>query len=306
MNKILTIAGPTATGKTSLAVKLAKEFNAEIVSADSRQVYKGMDIITGKETAERVKIWLYDVVEPNQKFSVADFYRLAWGAIQDIWKRGKLPILVGGTGFYVQAALEGIGTMGIEPNWELRERLFHCSVDLLFKTLEKLDPKRSRRMNESDRKNPRRLIRAIEIATRVQNSKLKVKSDSSKFKNLDKLLIGLTAPLQVLYRRIDERAEERVRMGAEEEIKKLLGEGYDWDNSVLGSTIGYREWRDYFEGKAARDEVIQRWKYDEHNYARRQMTWFRKTLRQVQGKWFDVDEEGWQEKVEMLVKAWYI
>jgi tRNA dimethylallyltransferase len=322
MNKLLVICGPTATGKTGLGIKLAKKYNGELVSADSRQVYQGMDIITGKDRPKETRIWLYDVAEPNQKFSVADYYDLAWKAINDIWKRGKLPILVGGTGFYLKAVLEGIGTMGIGPDWKLRSKLSNYQINELQIYLKKMDRKRWERMNESDRKNPRRLIRAIEIAMQVKSShskgiptgKLKVQSDNSKFKSFDKLLIGLTAPLGVLYKRIDERVEERVKMGAEKELKRLIEKGYHWDNSVLGTTIGYQEWRDFFEGKASKEEVIQRWKYDEHKLARRQMTWFKKVLRhpstplrvKAQGKWFEIDKEGWQEEVEKLVGSWYI
>ncbi len=294
--KLLIICGPTATGKTKLGVDLAKRLNGEIVSADSRQVYRGMDIITGKDRPEGIKIWLYDVINPDQKFSVADFYGLAWKAISDIWQRGKRPIIVGGTGFYLKALVEGIGTMGIGPDWNLRRQLSNYQISELQIYLKKLDQERWERMNESDRKNPRRLIRAIEIA---QNSKSQTPISKH---NVDCLTIGLTAPFKILYERIDRRVEERVKMGAEEEIKKLLDQSYRWDNSVLGTTIGYWEWQEYFEGKMPKEEVIQRWKFDEHNCARRQMTWFKK----MKGaSWFNIDKEGWQEEVEKLTKAWY-
>jgi len=304
MNRLLSIVGPTATGKTKLAVKLAKQFNGELISADSRQVYEGMDIITGKDRPAGVKVWLYDVVKPNQLFSVVDYYDLAWQAITNIWERKKLPILVGGTGFYIQAVLEGIGTMGIGPDWDLRQKLTNYSINELTDYLNKIDSERWERMNESDRKNSRRLIRAIEIAS--QRKQETVNSEQSrKMLKFDSLLIGLTAPFDELYKRIDRRVEERLKMGAEREIRALLDQGYDWNNSILGATIGYREWQDFFEGKATKEEVVQRWKYDEHNYARRQMTWFRKTLRQAQGKWFDIGKSGFEKEVEKLVKDWY-
>ncbi len=296
MNKLLIICGPTATGKTTLAVKLAKEFNGEIISADSRQVYKGMDIITGKDRPAGVKIWLYDVVEPSQKFSVADYYQLAWKAIEDVWKGGKLPILVGGTGFYLQAVLKGIGTMGIGPDWDLRQKLTNYSINELTDYLNKISPGRWERMSESDRKNPRRLIRAIEVAKNRQSLTL-----NHKPLNFDSLVVGLTAPYEVLYERIDKRVKERMKMGAEREVKKLLNQGYDWNNSVLGTTIGYREWQDYFKKKASKKEVVQRWQYDEHAYARRQMTWFRK----MPIHWFDIGKPSFEKEVEKLVKAWY-
>jgi tRNA dimethylallyltransferase len=231
MEKLLIICGPTATGKTNLGIKLAKKLGGEIVSADSRQVYRGMDIITGKEVNFEIKTWLIDLVNPDEKFNVADYYGLAWKVIEDIWKRGKLPIVVGGTGFYFKALLEGIGTMGVGPDWELRKQLTNYSINELTNYLDKIDPERSRRMNESDRKNPRRLIRAIEV---VRSGKGQMVNDKCKVANVNKYIIGLRALSEVLYKRIDQRVEERVKMGAEEEIKKLISEGYNWENSVMG------------------------------------------------------------------------
>jgi tRNA dimethylallyltransferase len=301
MNKILVIVGPTAIGKTGLGIKLAHQFKGEIISADSRQVYKGMDIITGKDLSGEVKTWLLDVVTPDQKFSVADYYELAWKAIEDIWSRGKLPIVVGGTGFYIKALIEGIGTLGIKPDWELRKKLADCSINQLMDYLNKIDPERSQKMNESDRKNPRRIVRAIEVALKLKTENLK--QNTNNYYEIDKLMIGLTAPNEILYQRIDQRVEERVNAGAEEEIKKLLDKGYTWENSVLGQTIGYCEWQEYFEGKDSSETVIQKWKFAEHDYARRQMTWFRKNQ---SINWFDITSVGWQERVEKLVKDWYI
>ncbi|MGB9637483.1 MAG: tRNA (adenosine(37)-N6)-dimethylallyltransferase MiaA [Microgenomates group bacterium] len=323
MDKLLIICGPTATGKTKLGISLAKEFNGEIVSADSRQVYRGMDVGTGKDLGEStiynvqftikdfrigyykidgVKVWLLDVVNPDYKFNVADYKKCADLVIDDILRRGKLPIVVGGTGFYIKAVLEGIGTMGIEPDWELRERLSHCSIASLLEILTKLDPERIQRMSESDRKNPRRLIRAIEIARKGkgQSAKCKVTVESSK---LDTLFIGLTAPNKILYKKIDQRVEERMNMGLEDEIRGLLAKGYNFANSALGTTLAYREWQEYFEGKKTKDEVIQNWKFDEHEYSRRQMTWFRRDSRI---NWFDITDETFREKVEKLVGNWYI
>lgn len=325
-NKIGVVCGPTATGKTGLAVKLAKKFNGEIISADSRQVYRGMDIVTGKDLPkfsilsasdkyappifnfkflnkknqeigyylfEDIPVWMMDIVKPDEKFNVADYYELAWKVIKDIWIREKLPIVVGGTGFYIKALLEGIGTMGIGPDWDLRRELLNYSTVKLFEMLEKLDPERSRRMNESDRKNPRRLIRAIEVAK-------KLKTENKKL-NTDCFLIGLTAQKKTLYERIDQRVDERVKLGAENEIKELLSKGYTWDNSIMGQTIGYCEWKDFFQGKATKEEVIQKWKYAEHNYARKQLTWFKK-IENIH--WYQL-ESGLEKKVEKEFKDWY-
>jgi tRNA dimethylallyltransferase len=355
MNKLLVICGPTATGKTDLGIKLARKFNGEIVSADSRQAYRGMDIGTGKDLPVNskfeilnpkqipnpksqipnsrigyyeingIRTWLYDVVEPDYKFNVADYVRCADTVINDIWKRGKLPIMVGGTGFYIKAIIEGIQTAGVRPDWKLRKQLDGWTARQLGSLLGELNSGRWERMNESDRKNPRRLVRAIEIALQIRNSKspLRPRSEASEIRNKSKiqnpksiiynpLFVGLTAPYGVLYERIDKRVEERVKQGIINEIKGLLKRGYNWENSTLETTIGYKEWRECLkDAKMQRckdakiKEVIQRWKYDEHAYARRQMTWFRKTLRGNQGYWFDISEKGWENRLRNLVSQWH-
>ena len=310
MKKLLIICGPTATGKTSLGIYLAKKFNGEIVSADSRQVYKGMDIATGKDIKsgkwiknhweiEGIPIWLLDVVKPNEEFSVAHYTDLAWKIIRDIWQRGKLPILVGGTGFYIKAVINNIPTKGISPNWPLRKQLESKAINILFNELAELDSFRAAQMNVSDRQNKRRLIRAIEVARwRVENRLL----PTEKLPQFDALFIGLTAPYPFLYQQIDKRVEERVKINVEREIKRLIKKGYNFENSVLRATIGYKEWEQFLAGKSVLNEVIQKWKFDEHAYARRQMTWFKK---QKPIHWFDIHEKRWQDKIEKKVLIWY-
>ncbi len=309
MKKLLVICGPTATGKTSLGLHLAKKFQGEIISADSRQVYKGMDIATGKDIGggkwikdhweiEGVPFWLLDVVEPNEEFSVAHFTDLAWEKIKNIWQRKKLPILVGGTGFYIKTIIEDIPSKGIPPNWSLRKQLELKSIGSLFEELAELDSFRAGQMNSSDRQNKRRLIRAIEVARwRVANRL----QETKKLPQFDFLLIGLRAPLKNLYQKIDKRVDEHLQMGAENEMKKLLEKGFSWKLPSM-SAMGYQEWQAKFENKATIKEVVTRWKFDEHAYARRQMTWFRKDRRI---KWFDIQKKRWQDKVEKEVFIWY-
>jgi len=296
-NKLLIICGPTATGKTRLGVDLAKKFNGEIVSADSRQVYQGMDIGTGKDVVTGVKIWLLDLVKPDYRFNVADFKKQADVVLADICKRGKLPIVVGGTGFYIKALTEGIESIGVKPDWELRNKLQGCKISELQRILEDYSPERSQKMNESDKQNPRRLIRAIEIA---RNYQLPITNRQSL--KLDALFIGLSAPNKILYQRIDQRVNERVKNGMAEEIKGLLAKGYTWENSALGVTLAYKEWQEYFEGKKTKEEIIQKWQFDEHDYARRQMTWFKKNKKI---NWFEITEKSWQTEVEKKVESWY-
>jgi tRNA dimethylallyltransferase len=321
VKKLLVVCGPTAVGKTSVGLKLAKKFNGEVVSADSRQVYQGMDVGTGKEIfglpftkrkflgnfrigfyqKEGVKIWLYDLVEPTYRFNVADCVRCADLVTENIWHRGKLPILVGGTGFYIKWVAGGIETLGVKPVWGLRGKLSNYGICKLQRILKGICPERMRRMNESDRGNPRRLIRAIEIATSESKGN-HVLTYRYVRTPLNTLIIGLKAPSEVLYKKIDKRVDGRVAWGAEKEVRKLLGKGYNFENSVLGTTIGYKEWQPYFEGKSTREEVVQRWKFNEHGYARRQMTWFKKDKRI---NWFDIMEKDYLKRIQSLVKKWY-
>ena len=326
---LLIICGPTATGKTSLGVESAQSLDGEIVSADSRQVYEGMDIVTGKDMPanskvirqsadqnsklqlksqkytvgyrllQNVPVWLTDICQPDQEFNVAYFVRFASRVIEEIWQRGKLPILVGGTGLYIKSLLEPIGTEGIVPDWKLRGRLESWSVDRLQKKLKWLDLRRLEKMNQSDRNNPRRLIRAIEISLATSNQ-----PPATRITRLDvkPLFIGLrTKGLKALYQRIDERVEERLKQGAEREVSDLLNR-YSWDNSVLGTTIGYRQWRAYLTGTTTKEDAIQQWKFAEHAYGRRQMTWFKK---QPGIRWFKIDDRRFPQNVVKVVKEWY-
>jgi tRNA dimethylallyltransferase len=330
MEKLLVICGPTATGKTKLAIALAKKFNGEIVSADSRQVYKGMNIGTGKDLnknfkfqthsglfisnfklnqyrigyyeVEGVKIWGYDLISPKEKFSVADYIKFADKIINDITKRGKLPILVGGTGLYIKAVTEGIPTVSIPRNEALRKRLEDKSVEELFEMLAQLDPIKAGSMNSSDKKNPRRLIRGIEIATwRLDKNlaQLPVHRCISSNKNI--LFIGLNTDTKRLSKNIERRVDERFRAGIEIEIRALLERGVSWESQAM-SSLGYKIWKEYFEGKRAKDEVISSWKKEEKTYAKRQITWFKKDSRI---NWFDITTQNYQNNVEKLVKMWY-
>lgn len=264
MDKLLVICGPTATGKTAIAAALAKKFNGELISADSRQIYRGMDIVTGKERGD-VPVWLYDVVNPDEEFSVSHWVKLAKNAIADIVKRGKLPIVVGGTGLYIQALLHPIETIDIPPNRRLRKKLQLLSVSELQHMIVRGE------INQSDWNNPRRLIRKIEIA----QSKIVF---GKQIYQCDYFIIGLIAPLPVLDKRIDERLTVRMRCGLEAETVSLLAR-YN-PNLPSMSAIGVNE----------------------HAYARRQMTWFKKMPTVV---WFDISRVGYQSDVTAEVGKWY-
>lgn len=304
--KLLIICGPTVTGKTELAIKLAKRFKGEIVSADSRQVYQGMDIGTGKDidkfSIKKVPVWLLDVVRPDQEFSVAHFQKIASKLVKDIWQRNKLPIVAGGTGLYIKSLIEQIDTINIPPNKKLRIDLQDKTIRQLQERLKRLDLQGWRKMNNSDRQNPRRLIRAIEIGLVSPKSKARNQKHKTKFKMDDLLVIGLrTRDLKSLYERIDKRVEKRIKDGAEKEVNNLVKK-YSWGKSVLGTTIGYKEWRDYFEGKIDLTELIQSWKFAEHAYARRQLTWFNK---QSDIFWLDIGGKDFDKETVGVVQRWY-
>lgn len=263
MNKLLVILGPTATGKTKFAESMAKRFNGELVSADSRQVYRGMDLTTGKDAVD-VPMWLYDVVEPDEEFSVSHWVKLSREAILDIHKRNKLPIIIGGTGMYIHALLTPSDTINIPPNRALRRKLQQLTVNELQKMVSRDN------MNNSDWHNPRRLIRRIEIATSHREPLFKPVWDV--------LQIGLTAPLTVLDDRIDKRFSVRKASGLDNEIAMLRAK-YKADLPSM-SVIGINE----------------------HAYARRQMTWFKK---QQAINWYDITQKSWTQRVEKHIQAWY-
>lgn len=326
--KLLVICGPTATGKTTLGLSLAKAltFNkergrplGELVSADSRQVYKGMDIGTGKDISRGadfrkvrflsgyylingVRIWGYDLVSPKKDFSVAQYYRIIKKVINNIWKRGGLPILVGGTGLYIKAVVDGIPTAFVPKNKRLRMHLADKSVSELFEILAKLDAVKVASLNLSDRYNPRRLVRAIEIAQWKLGWKRKRNLVNGLIdKDGEVLFIGLRMPKDDLANNISRRVMKRLKAGMKREVESLLEEGISWENQSM-NTLGYKEWREYINGDEKKSDVLKKWKRDELRYAKRQLTWFKKDKRI---KWFDISKPKSKENIEKLVKKWY-
>ncbi|MGD8744375.1 MAG: tRNA (adenosine(37)-N6)-dimethylallyltransferase MiaA [Candidatus Woesebacteria bacterium] len=321
MNKLLVICGPTAIGKTSLALSLANKFGAELVSADSRQVYKWMNIGTGKDLpkgaklvipdstlgekgigyyeTDSVKVWGYDLVEPTKNFSVSHYLECARLIIKGIYNKGKLPILVGGTGLYIKAVVDGIETAAIPRNKRLRDSLNSKGADELFEVLAGIDPTKAASMNASDRKNPRRLVRAIEIAEfSLRGKKVDQKPQKAAY---DCLMIGLETSRKKLKERIRKRVKERFKKGILDETEMLFAKGVTWQHQAM-NTLGYKQWRLYFEKAEGKESVLDKWVRDEFNYAKRQMVWFKKDDRI---EWFPVDADDWKSKVEKRVHKWY-
>jgi tRNA dimethylallyltransferase len=309
-DKLFVICGPTATGKTAFTLRLAKKFAGEIISADSRQVYKGMDIVTGKDLPPKAKlinghylfdnipVWGLDLVNPNEEFSVAHYQKIAQKIIKNIQSRRKLPILVGGTGLYIKAIVEGIETIGIPPNKKLRKDLQKLTTTQLQNCLKKINPSHFNKLNRSDKHNPRRLIRAIEIAKLNQPKYLKKLKKNIPYNTL---IVGLKSDNQILYQRIDQRVEKRIKEGTQKEIRNLLKKGYSWKLPSM-SALGYRQWRSSFEGKETKEQAIKKWKFAEHAYCRRQLTWFKK-IKKIH--WFDIKTKKFAQKIENQVKDWY-
>lgn len=281
--KIIIITGQTATGKTKFALELAEKYNGELINCDSRQIYKRLDIIAGKEFGSS-KIWLYDIVDPKQYFSSYDYTQYALGVIKDILNRGKTPIVVGGTYLYLYHLLYSIETENIPPDWELRKQMESKTVKELQKMLSEINVQVFNRLNISDRNNPQRLIRKIEIATYLRGStnlaegRLNEISLKEKIgiKNLIIKLIGLRfEDKNKLQQAVQKRVKERLKNGAIDEVKKLLHDGYTETDPGL-KTIGYKQLIDYLRGRLTKEDAIQQWITKELQYAKRQYTFMKK------------------------------
>jgi tRNA dimethylallyltransferase len=283
--KLIVILGPTASGKTQLAIKLAKKFNGEIVCADSRQIYKGMDIGTAKPLSrefaridhEYVRIvngishYLLDVASPKRKFTVAQYRKLALKTIEKIQKRERVPFLVGGTWFYIRAVVDGLVIPKVPPDWKLRKRLEKKSPKELYKILKKLDPQRAKTI---EKENPRRLIRAIEICKKIG------KVPPLKFEPLTYpvLMIGLKIEKKKLMERIKKRFFDWLKRGLISEVKRLRKMGISFKR-IEEFGMHYREVAKYLQGKISKEEMIENSIRAIQSYARKQMNWFKKDKR---------------------------
>jgi len=272
--KVLVIVGPTASGKSALAVKLAKKLNGEIVSADSRQVYTGLDTGTGKITKKEmqgVRHHLLDVASPKKIFTAHDFTMRAERAIADIAKRGKLPIICGGTGFYIDALLGRTSLAQAERDDALRARLQKKTATQLFALLEKRDPARAKKMDTpSERNNKTRLIRALEIA-----SQKTAKTPQAMPERFDAEWIGIALPRTKLRKRIQKRLAARLRGGMIAEAKRLHARGLSYKRMrELG--LEYRSLADFLEGYIDKNEMEKQLEAKIWQYAKRQMTYWRK------------------------------
>jgi len=298
---LIAVVGATASGKSALALRLARAFDGEIVGADSRQVYRGLDIGTAKPSAaERAQArhWLIDVAEPDEEFSLGRYLDLALQALADIWSRGKRALLVGGTGQYVWGLLEGWQVPRVGPDWALRrsleERARREGGDALHQELAAVDPEAASRI---DPRNVRRVVRALEV------HRLTGRPLSSWQERLQPefaaLILGIDLPRSELYRRIDERVERMMAAGLVEEVRGLLARGYGPALPPL-SGIGYRQVCQHLAGEISLAEATEKMKTETHRLARMQSTWFRRDDRRIH--WLAANEDLHGE-AERLVEA---
>lgn len=313
MKKILIILGPTATGKTDLGIYLSQKYNGELIACDSRQVYKDLDLGTGKFPGtemsykkfdgyweiEGVKVWMYDLVEVKEQYDVAKYLKDASNVVEDVINRGKLPMIVGGTGLYLNALVNGMIKTNASIDWELREQLEKKSLSEIQGIVRDLSAGYFNQLNNSERNNKRRLIRKVEILKSGNSTK-------SLFEGLNKqyeiLTIGLFTSRDKLNKRIDQRVIKRVDLGLIEEGKNLIKEGVSvYRMRALG--LEYGVLADYFDKQIfSIEEFITKLQYQIHQYAKRQMTYFNKYF---EINWFDVEENNYLQSVEKLFREWY-
>jgi tRNA dimethylallyltransferase len=300
---LVVICGPTASGKTALALDLAARFAMEIISADSRQVYRGMNIGTAKPTPEelaRVPHHLIDVVGPEEPFTAADFSHLGWEAIHDIRARGRLPLLVGGTGLYIRALTVGLLDAPSECR-EIRRELLEKEVvggeGTLHRLLRETDPVLAARLHPRDRV---RIVRALEVYRLTGNRLSELQENHGFSERPFRLLnIGLSADREELYRRIDLRVEKMIAEGLIEEVQNLLTNGFSPGLKAL-QTIGYRESILYLQGEVDLAETVFQIQRNTRRYSKRQLTWFRKDTSII---WVDSLRES--ARIQALIEHFY-
>lgn len=273
--KLIVILGQTASGKSAMAVKLAKKFKGEVISADSRQVYKGMDIGTGKITKKEMQSiphHLLDIASPKRKFTVAQYRKLADLAINKIFKKGKIPILCGGTAFYIQAVTDGLIIPKVAPDWKLRKKLEKKTTKELYQILKKLDPKRAKTI---EKENPRRLIRALEIVIKTRKPVPALKFFPLPYPILT---IGIKKSPKDLKKLIKKRLLKRLQMGMVAEVKRLKESGLSWKR-LEEFGLEYRWLARFLQKKVPYDEMVGYLQKDTEHFSKRQMTWFKRDKR---------------------------
>ena len=279
MQKVIVICGPTASGKTGLSIELAKKIDGEVVSCDSMQIYKDMTIGTAKPTAEEmqgIKHYLIDCVSPDTRYSVADYKRDAIKAIEEIVSKGKVPIVVGGTGLYLESLVRGIDYSEIEVDEAYRDELNKLEQEKglseLYETARKIDETAASKISPNDKK---RICRILEIYHSTGKTKTELEKESRKNGvQYDYVLFGINMDREKLYERINKRVDIMLEQGLIEEVRNLINKYSEFPTALQG--LGYKEVVEYFDGVTTKEEMIEKIKQETRRYAKRQITWFKR------------------------------
>lgn len=285
--KIVVICGPTASGKTALGIQVAQQANGEIISSDSMQIYKDMDIGTAKPTPEeraQAVHHLVDFVSPDQRYSVADFKKDATEKIEDILSRGKLPIIVGGTGLYVNSLIHNIEYKEEITDIEYRNELEKVDLETLYKQAQEIDPEAAAKVSQNDRK---RITRILEIYHTTGKTKTQMEAESRQEVNYDYKIFVLTPERDKLYERINLRVDLMMQAGLVDEVKQLLQKYNEFPTAMQG--LGYKEVKEYLDGDITEEEMVEKIKQESRHYAKRQLTWFRQYK---DATWLDTFDEN--------------
>ena len=300
-NKVIVICGPTASGKTALSIELAKKINGEIVSCDSMQIYKDMDIGTAKPTLEEmqgIKHYLIGYVSPEKRYSVADYKIDAKKAIKEIIKKGKMPIVVGGTGLYLDSLIYEIEYQDIKLDEQYRNKLEEevekQGLEKLYEKAKQIDPKAIEKISPNDKK---RILRILEIYHATGKTKTEQEIESRKKEvEYDYKVYALDWDRQKLYDRINKRVDMMIEQGLVEEVKQILDKYDTFPTAMQG--LGYKEVVDYLKGDLTKEEMIEKIKMESRRYAKRQLTWFRKNKQTI---WLNAEDEI-QNNIDIILK----
>ena len=298
--KVIVIGGPTASGKTALSIELAKKINGEIISADSMQIYKDMNIGTAKPSKEEqdgIKHYLLDFIIPEERYSVAEYKKEAKKAIKEIIKKGKIPIIVGGTGLYINSLIYEIEYPDIEVDLNYREELENRvkteGLDVLYNEALKLDKEAIKKISINDKK---RILRILEIYHQTGKKKSELDRKSRKEPEYDYKMFAITMPREILYDRINTRVEIMIENGLIEEVDNLCKKYKKFPTAMQG--LGYKEVVEYLDHKVTKQEMIDKIKQESRRYAKRQLTWFRKNKETI---WLD-GTNNIQNNIEVILE----
>ncbi|ASF39546.1 tRNA (adenosine(37)-N6)-dimethylallyltransferase MiaA [Halobacillus halophilus] len=297
---VISVVGPTAVGKSKLGVEIAKRFEGEVISGDSMQIYKSMDIGTAKVTEQEMQgipHHLVDIKEPDESFSVAEFQNKVQSLIRTIGSRGKVPVIVGGTGLYIQATLYNFNFSEEKRDEQVIKRLekeaSEYGIEALYQRLQSVDPEQAEKVHPN---NERRVLRALEVfetTGKVMSDYQKQQSNESPFRPV---IIGLEMEREELYNRINRRVDQMVEQGLIAEVKRLYDKGYEHTQAM--KAIGYKEFLPYFNGEYSLDRAVELLKRNSRRYAKRQYTYFRNKMNV---RWYSISEQGYEEKFETIL-----